>query len=223
MSAAHAISLHWIGAGDGMLPVLADVAAPIARTFDLPVVVGASAEQPADGYDAKRDQYLSSAMLRWTVAHGPAEAHRVVAVTDRDLFIAVLTYVFGEAQLGGRAAVVSTARLRVDAGGLLADGRLLRARVLKECVHELGHTYGLIHCRDRKCVMSRSNTILDVDQKTADLCRACRSILAEHVSGWRRTGTAWRRRPTGRRPSSASRRSRGPSASSTSRCRGSTA
>jgi archaemetzincin len=96
----------------------------------------------------------------------------VVGVTDMDLFIPVLTFVFGEAQLGGRAAVVSTARLMPD-GGMMLNGRLLVARLAKEAVHELGHSFGLTHCDESHCVMSRSTSLIDVDTKNGGLCHDC--------------------------------------------------
>ena len=73
-------------------------------------------------------------------------------MTDADLFIPVLTFVYGEAQLGGRAAVVSTARLAVEQGR--HDPALVAERIVKECVHELGHTFGLLHCDTPGCVMT---------------------------------------------------------------------
>jgi archaemetzincin len=91
----------------------------------------------------------------------------VLGVTDVDLCMPVLTFVFGEAQLGGRAAVVSTARLE-DGGAAKAA-----ARLAKECVHELGHTFGLLHCHTADCVMSRSGSVRAVDLKSARLCAAC--------------------------------------------------
>jgi archaemetzincin len=40
-------------------------------------------------------------------------------------------------------------------------------------VHELGHTFGLIHCDQARCVMTRSVNVLDVDAKTASFCEDC--------------------------------------------------
>jgi len=91
-----------------------------------------------------------------------------------DLFVPVLTYVFGEAQLDGKAAVVSTFRLREEFFGLDADPKLERTRLLKEAIHELGHTFGLIHCRNYDCVMHSSTSVEEVDLKPTDFCEDCR-------------------------------------------------
>ena len=99
---------------------------------------------------------------------------RVLAVTDCDLFVPVLTFVFGEAQLDGNCALVSTARLREEHYGMPPREDLLRERLVKEAVHELGHTFGLRHCPDWRCVMTSSHAVERLDIKGAEFCRACR-------------------------------------------------
>jgi archaemetzincin len=98
-------------------------------------------------------------------------------VTEVDLYVPVLTFVFGEAQLADGGAVVSVHRLRQEFYGLPADPELLRWRMLKEALHELGHTYGLRHCPDYTCVMSASNGVERIDLKSADFCAACAQAL----------------------------------------------
>jgi archaemetzincin len=104
----------------------------------------------------------------------------VLGFTDQDLFIPILTYVFGEAQLGGSAAVVSTARL--GEGTDRFGRRLLVERLAKEAVHEVGHAFGLVHCGHEHCVMSRSPAVREVDEKGGGLCAECRAQL-EDLSG----------------------------------------
>jgi len=94
-------------------------------------------------------------------------------VTEVDLFIPILTFVFGEAQLGDTGALVSTHRLRPEFYGMPNDPELLRVRLLKEALHELGHTLGLQHCPDYLCVMSASHSVERIDLKRAGFCKAC--------------------------------------------------
>jgi archaemetzincin len=94
-----------------------------------------------------------------------------------DLYIPVLTFVFGEAQLDGMAAIVSTHRLQNQFYGLPHDDDLMLRRLEKEVIHELGHTFGLFHCRQFECVMRSSTYVEEIDLKRADLCDACRSSL----------------------------------------------
>jgi archaemetzincin len=85
----------------------------------------------------------------------------------------VLTFVFGEAQLEGRCALVSLHRLREEFYGLPGSDALLRERLLKESVHELGHTFGLRHCDDWTCVMASTHAVERLDVKSVEFCRTC--------------------------------------------------
>jgi len=128
-------------------------------------------------YDAGRRQYASIAVLETLVRRCPDDALKLLAVTERDLFIPVLTFVYGHAQLGGRAAVVSLARLRQEFFGLPGNPGLLVQRALKEALHETGHTFGLVHCADGGCAMSLSTNIRQIDLKRAAFCAACAARL----------------------------------------------
>ena len=137
-------------------------------------------------YDPSRGQYHSTTILRHLAGLAPAGTLKILAITDRDLFIPILTHVYGEAQLGGTACVVSTRRLR---DGMPPDGglELLRLRLIKEAVHELGHTFNLRHCRDEGCLMHYCRKIEHVDRKSASFCRYCRVMLADEIREINRT------------------------------------
>jgi archaemetzincin len=170
------ISIGWIGEEQGDRALLGHVGRLVARAYRRPVTGWTPPDRPHHAYDPRRRQHASSAILRWLLAVGPGEG-KVLAITDRDLFIPILTYVFGEAQLGGAAAVVSTARLAEDAD-LFGPG-VVAERLAKEAVHELGHTFGLRHCTTPACVMGRSAGVRDVDEKDPELCGECRARLDE--------------------------------------------
>jgi archaemetzincin len=178
--------LWWIGEGASDHSMMEEVRKHVERVFDLPARVWGGPERPPDSFDPVRKQHLSTAVLRWLVSCQLPGADKILAITDVDLFIPILTFVFGEAQLDGMAAVVSTARLARNADGSRADRRLLTARLAKESAHELGHTFGLLHCDDRRCVMTRSATLLHVDTKGGELCRDCRLHLNDLLRAPRR-------------------------------------
>lgn len=102
---------------------------------------------------------------------------RILLVVDQDLFVPDLNFVFGEAEIGGPAAIISLTRLRPEFYRLKPDRNVFRERTAKEAVHELGHTFGLVHCRNSSCVMFFSNSLLDTDRKKNDFCSACRRKL----------------------------------------------
>ncbi len=173
------VYLRWIGAKEVEPGLMEWLGSRVARTFGVPVRTLDRAEGPADAFDPARGQFSSTRILRWSLAHHPEDALKVLSLTDADLFIPVLTFVFGEAQVGGTAAVVSTARLELGFYGLPPDPARLRARLEKECLHELGHTFGLVHCRRPGCLMTASLSVLDVDAKRGAFCPECRLRLRE--------------------------------------------
>jgi len=139
---------------------------------------------PEGAYDPERGQYRSDVILGYLRLLTPEQVEKLIALTELDLYVPGLNFVFGQAELGGRNAVVSVARLRPEFYGEPPDLDLFHARVRKEVVHELGHTYGLKHCPDPTCVMSFSNSILDVDRKSSDFCPRCRALLERALAGW---------------------------------------
>lgn len=181
------IFVWWIGEEEEDPKLVEHVRRHLALAFGRPAVPWTAPERPRHAFDARRRQHASGVILRWLLEAGPGGG-KVLGVTDRDLFIPILTYVFGEAQLGGAAAVVSTARLSEDAdlvgeerapGSETGDRRLLAERLAKEAVHEVGHAFGLLHCGTAGCVMSRSPAVREVDEKGSAPCEACRARLEE--------------------------------------------
>ncbi len=177
MTGQGTILLQWMGVAPMDGDMLERVRHQVERTFALPARLVAVAGPPADSLEPRRGQYSSTKILRRILLTVPPGVAKMLGITDVDLCIPVLTFVFGEAQVNGPAAVVSTARLCFTYDERPAPAALLEARLLKECLHELGHTFGLVHCTDGACLMSRSNSVLEVDQKRAAFCRDCRQRL----------------------------------------------
>ncbi len=125
-------------------------------------------------YDPVREQYNSTEILKHFIFNHPAEPYeKVCLIVPYDLFIPILTFVFGEAHMHGNYCIVSLYRLKEDFYGKECNEKLLKTRLLKEIVHELGHTFGLTHCFDNKCVMFNSYTIEDTDRKAIYFCDSC--------------------------------------------------
>lgn len=169
----HVVTIHSAGLSELLEPLCRRLEA----TFGLAVDVQSPSFDSEQAFDPSRGQYNSRVLLAHLLEQPTANGGRVLGVTAADLFIPVLTYVFGEAQLDGRAAVVSTHRLQPERYGLPADPALLLARLTKEAVHELGHTYGLVHCPDGQCVMCASTYCEEIDLKTRDFCPRCQKVV----------------------------------------------
>lgn len=131
--------------------------------------------EPRFAFNITRQQYLSTEILARMVKRGTPTTARLLGVTLVDLYIPILTFVFGEAQLHGSCALVSAHRLRQEFYGLPSNPVLFRERLLKEAVHELGHTLTLSHCEDFECVMAPSHGVEWIDLKTSSFCSGCRS------------------------------------------------
>jgi archaemetzincin len=159
--------------------LLAPLAARLGEVFGLQVEQHPPLFDPELAFDPSRQQYNSRILLAQLLDDGPRSATRVLGVAGVDLFIPVLTYVFGEAQLDGRAAVVSTYRLDSRLYGLPPDRNLLLDRLRKEAIHELGHTYNLVHCHKHPCVMISSTYVDGIDQKSDRFCARCLGHLAQ--------------------------------------------
>ncbi|NPV05835.1 MAG: archaemetzincin family Zn-dependent metalloprotease [Syntrophaceae bacterium] len=158
----------------------------VMRTFGLKTRYRRFDLDLARAYDARRGQYDSAEILRQLIAALPPDGCRVLGVADVDLFIPILTFVFGEAQLNGAGSVASLHRLHNEYYGLPRDKHLMLERLLKEALHELGHTFGLIHCHDPRCVLRSSTYVEDIDQKSAEFCEACREKVRAGVAACRR-------------------------------------
>jgi archaemetzincin len=156
----------------GMLQCLAPALANVLR---VPCEILPYALSPKFALHAERQQYHSSELLRRMQEHVRPVTWRVLGVAAVDLYIPILTFVFGEAQMGGPCAVVSAHRLRQEFYGLDADQGMLADRLLKESVHEIGHTLDLTHCEDYRCAMAPSHAVEWIDLKEGVLCPNCNS------------------------------------------------
>ena len=169
------ISLMPIGKVDRAL--LEPLAEGLTRRLPVACSIQPDGLETEFAYNSLRQQYHSSEILKKLLERPPSDSWKVLGVTEVDLYIPVLTFVFGEAQMSDGGALVSAHRLRQEFYGLPSDPNLLHERLLKEALHELGHTYGLRHCSDYTCVMSASNGVERIDLKRADFCPACTQVL----------------------------------------------
>ncbi len=151
----------------------------LRTVFGLRVELQLPSFDPELAFDSSRGQYNSRILLAQLLREARPETTRILGVAGVDLFIPVLTYVFGEAQLAGRAAVVSTHRLDCQLYGLPANRKLLLQRLRKEAIHELGHTYNLLHCHQHPCVMMSSTYVEGIDLKSDRFCNRCLDQLRQ--------------------------------------------
>ena len=155
------------------------LAGELAAVFDGGVRVLDPLPEPDFAFDRARGQYSSALILRELLRTCPPDTSRLLGITEYDLFIPMLSFVFGQAQLSGKGALVSFARLRQEFYGIDPADAVFAARARKEMLHELGHTFGLTHCPDRGCPMSLSTGIAQVDDKGDRYCGSCAAQIRD--------------------------------------------
>jgi archaemetzincin len=192
-------AIHLLPLGNVDHDLLHAMAQPLGRAYHAEVSVITQALSLDSFYDEQRNQFNSTAILlslKRQIALRPSAMHAGKPVSHRhphtniylgiaadDLFIPVLTYVFGEAELGGNVAVASYYRLQNELYGLPANRDLLTERLLKEAMHEVGHAFGLRHCSSIECVMRTSTYVEDIDLKPPSLCSLCAQRISL-ADGW---------------------------------------
>ena len=171
--------IYIVSFGDVEDRVLLADAVNVKDIFELEARVSTVKADLTYAYNPERRQYHAGTILNYLSRIVYPDMVRLIALVGFDLYEEGLNFVFGEAQYGGKYAVVSTYRLKHS------NEKVFFERVFKETNHELGHTFGLKHCEDPQCVMSFSNSIDGVDRKSRDFCPKCRRKLDYVLSYYR--------------------------------------
>lgn len=155
--------------------VIEHVARHLTLAFSARVTIGPCTSRIPQRYlNPLRNQYRAPEVLRWAAQKFKrSESEALLTIADGDAYVEGLNFVFGLATPHLRAAVVFLRRLKTA-----ASEQLLLQRALKEAMHELGHAFGLSHCRSPGCVMRFSNSVLEVDRKSWRYCSRCFTELA---------------------------------------------
>jgi len=153
------------------------IAEDVAREFHYPVHLKECSLDISRFYNPGRRQYDANGILKVVSESPPRDVFRKIGLFSVDLYIPILTYIFGQASLNGHTGIASLYRLRNELYGLEPDQTLLVERFSKVVVHELGHTFGLIHCNYPVCIMRSSTYVEDLDQKEIHFCHYCQDKL----------------------------------------------
>ncbi len=165
--------------GQDVLRVVSDSLQGILR---VPVDLLAAALLPPDAFMDNRNQYNAMGIIRHLSENHSRHGLKILGVTNHDLGNPILTYVFGEAYMGGRSAVMSCSRLYKGQGDEPVSREHFLDRVTKVALHEIGHTFNVPHCHTGRCVMRASNNLLELDNKLNYLCNYCELVLFEAIA-----------------------------------------
>ena len=154
----------------------------LSISFSFDIVVESLNIPVENALSAGRSQYYSTQIIANCAGLTSHLDGKVLILTSLDLFVPALTYIFGEAQLGGKHSIVSACRLHEEFYSGITNETLLVERTNKEILHELGHNFGLKHCSDWDCVMHSSPGIEEVDIKGKYYCKNCRKSVPLKLS-----------------------------------------
>lgn len=157
------------------------IAAALQHESGFPVIHREGYMDLSDFFDPSRRQYDGNKLLKAVDVMYGEGSFRTVGLFAVDIFIPILTFIFGQAYLNGRTAIASNYRLDNEIYGMAADETLKDERFIKEVIHEAGHTFGLIHCHVPDCVMRSGTYVEDIDQKSQAFCPACRTKLEAKI------------------------------------------
>jgi archaemetzincin len=149
----------------------------VSNEFQCSVIIKESRIDFGDFYDSGRRQYNANKFLMAVDTMIVPDSTKVIGLCSIDLFIPIMTFIIGQAQLGGKTGIASMYRLGNEQYGLKPNDALLLERFIKEIIHEIGHTFGLIHCFVPNCVMRSGSYVDDIDQKDRQLCSNCRTKI----------------------------------------------
>jgi archaemetzincin len=157
--------------------ILEIIAEDVNKEFNYPIKFKNSRADLNEFYDPTRRQYDGNKIVRSLDTLSEPETLKIIGLFEVDLFIPILTYIFGQAIFKGKTGIVSIYRLKNELYGMKKDEALLLNRLKKVVIHELGHTFGLAHCHLPNCVMRSSTYVEDIDQKKYNLCSSCRKEM----------------------------------------------
>ncbi len=155
------------------------IAANILGYLNLKVDILPPLEHPDYAHNKMRRQYDAGAILKALESEPFHDYTKVIGVIDVDIFVPILTYVFGEARQGGKYALVSVYRLKRNLDGSSSPMSLLLERAAKIALHELSHLFDLHHCMDTRCLMHFSGELDHLDKTPLYFCKYCSTYLRD--------------------------------------------
>ena len=150
----------------------------LERYHQVEVEVLTSVELPGQAYYKPRNRYRADSLIAWLRRNCPEGYSKVLGITTSDISTTKGEHadwgIFGLGYCPGKSCVVSGYRLKNE------GNEKLKERLAKVAVHELGHTFGLPHCKaDDRCVMNDAcGTIKEVDENELMMCARCKGIKA---------------------------------------------
>lgn len=150
---------------------------PLESVYGRKTEVGAPLPVPKYAYNPTREQFHSSAILKRVETARVPDWDAAIGITEADLFVPEVPFIFGEADRSTRSALISLRRLRPEAGPADMRREILARRFVSEVIHQIGLIRGLAHCPNNRCVMYFAAAVNEIDKRGSALCANCRKRL----------------------------------------------
>ncbi|MFA4903205.1 MAG: archaemetzincin family Zn-dependent metalloprotease [Desulfobaccales bacterium] len=165
----------------GQIPqtALRVIAGNIQAILETPVEMLPAMAIPEEAFQRHRCQYDAGLVLKYLARFSFPHHSRILAITDVDLCTPILTFVFGQAELGLNLAIISDFRLKYTKDGIMASEGTYYERLAKVALHEIAHTFSLYHCETPKCLMRFSQGLSHLDELNIFFCERCSFMLRQ--------------------------------------------
>jgi len=169
-------SIYVLPLGNVSLDFIEKLKSDLEKVFDFEIKLENKIEISDYAYNKEKNKYNGRIILNELSKVNFKNCEKILAITDEDLFTEDLDYIFGQAESSGKVCLISIKRLDPEFYKEKPNESLFYNRILKEAVHELGHTFSLKHCQNKKCVMHFSNNIENTDLKSKNFCTKCEKL-----------------------------------------------
>ncbi len=162
-------------------PSTSQMAALLTAYFGLPAEVLPAVEIEAllepDRIRRGHEQFRAQHLFEATAQLVPEDAYSMTTLMVQDVFFDdAQGWGYGFGQHRGGQAVVSFARIDPVVSGLAREEDIqerIPQRAFTLLVHEVGHTFGLEHCTEHRCVMNGMADLAELDATPLHLCPQC--------------------------------------------------
>ncbi|MGZ3448806.1 MAG: hypothetical protein ACXVEF_04365 [Polyangiales bacterium] len=179
------LTVHLVPIGKVPQETIDHTAKSLREAAPIDIVVEPGRALPKSAETIEKGRYSADALLTFLEDVPATKGQKVMGIAEIDIVTPKNGNprwgILGLGSIDGKTSVISTYRMRRKwEGG--APEPVVRDRLAKISLHELGHTLGLDHCPNKGCIMEDGHgTVKTIDAETA-LCATCSKLFADSIA-----------------------------------------